>query len=631
MDVNFSGRLDVRCSLMLHNDFSRRQLRVQTSQDSDHSESRYQFSSPTNVESPYSAYFSSSNSPSSVDSDIDYYRSRVIEEDPLPMDFFSGMNSPTCSSNNDGATDSRKGSKDSGAPDSELDKLFELFSNTSEESNQAASSQQGTSSMDPAVVSSVQVKTEPQFNPSMTLGSQQEPIFFNPSAMSSNYLINTPLDVPSFMQTPFNPFYQQPFSLDTRRGSQGTTSSSSTNTGTPSPHGSQFATSPTFHAANLLRQFPFAAFQQATSSDQAEDDADKRCAVCNDRAVCLHYGARTCEGCKGFFKRTVQKNSRYTCAGNRNCPIDKRYRSRCQYCRFQKCLEVGMVREIVRAGSLSGRRGRLSSKTKTHRGDEQPSPPLPLLALILKANEMAKGMGVVGQQRRFTQLTVHQILELIEKEYKSVVAFVQNLPHIGEVYPQDVSLLLNRSFFPILAIRTCYRMVPGDNLIVFEGGETAPLEAIPEPFRQVYAAILEKAATFHSYVEWEPQSYSALLAIQYFSTNTEQNPLGLTQKGSVDKVQSTIINALKDHCSSGSPTTVNKLSKVIRLADEFDKFHALFASCLDFLNSMHTPLSEGLEQTRRAIRQSLKSEQNLMPAIPQASSQPQPSIGFPSF
>lgn len=65
-------------------------------------------------------------------------------------------------------------------------------------------------------------------------------------------------------------------------------------------------------------------------------------------------------------------------------------------------------------------------------------------------------------------------------------------------------------------------MVPGDNLIVFEGGETAPLEAIPEPFRQVYAAILEKAAAFHNCVEWEPQSYSALLAIQYFSTNIGQ-------------------------------------------------------------------------------------------------------------
>ncbi|KHJ79559.1 zinc finger, C4 type [Oesophagostomum dentatum] len=128
----------------------------------------------------------------------------------------------------------------------------------------------------------------------------------------------------------------------------------------------------------------------STAAASVDEDAEKVCAVCGDRAVCFHYGARTCEGCKGFFKRTVQKASKYACAGNRNCPIEKRYRSRCQACRFQKCLSVGMVKEIVRHGSLSGRRGRLSSKTKCHRGDEQPSPPLPLLALIVRAHDAYK-------------------------------------------------------------------------------------------------------------------------------------------------------------------------------------------------------------------------------------------------
>ena len=88
------------------------------------------------------------------------------------------------------------------------------------------------------------------------------------------------------------------------------------------------------------------------------------CGVCGDNAACQHYGVRTCEGCKGFFKRTVQKNAKYVCLSDKNCPIDKRRRNRCQFCRFQKCLNVGMVKEVVRSDSLKGRRGRLPSKPK---------------------------------------------------------------------------------------------------------------------------------------------------------------------------------------------------------------------------------------------------------------------------
>lgn len=33
------------------------------------------------------------------------------------------------------------------------------------------------------------------------------------------------------------------------------------------------------------------------------------CAVCGDNAACQHYGVRTCEGCKGFFKVRIQHPS----------------------------------------------------------------------------------------------------------------------------------------------------------------------------------------------------------------------------------------------------------------------------------------------------------------------------------
>ncbi len=71
------------------------------------------------------------------------------------------------------------------------------------------------------------------------------------------------------------------------------------------------------------------------------------CSICGDRASGKHYGVYSCEGCKGFFKRTVRKELTYACRENRDCVIDKRQRNRCQYCRYMKCLSTGMRREAV--------------------------------------------------------------------------------------------------------------------------------------------------------------------------------------------------------------------------------------------------------------------------------------------
>ena len=97
------------------------------------------------------------------------------------------------------------------------------------------------------------------------------------------------------------------------------------------------------------------------------------------------FNSRTCEGCKGFFKRTVQKNAKYVCLADKNCPVDKRRRNRCQFCRFQKCLTVGMVKEVVRTDSLKGRRGRLPTKPR-NQIDVASSPPVALITALVRAH-----------------------------------------------------------------------------------------------------------------------------------------------------------------------------------------------------------------------------------------------------
>ena len=69
------------------------------------------------------------------------------------------------------------------------------------------------------------------------------------------------------------------------------------------------------------------------------------CPVCGDKVSGFHYGLLTCESCKGFFKRTVQNKKMYQCVDKQTCQIDKHQRKRCAYCRFHKCLQVGMKLE----------------------------------------------------------------------------------------------------------------------------------------------------------------------------------------------------------------------------------------------------------------------------------------------
>ncbi|KAG7471901.1 hypothetical protein MATL_G00102920 [Megalops atlanticus] len=80
------------------------------------------------------------------------------------------------------------------------------------------------------------------------------------------------------------------------------------------------------------------------------------CKVCGDIASGFHYGVHACEGCKGFFRRSIQQNINYKmCVKNESCMIMRMNRNRCQHCRFKKCLSVGMSRDAVRFGRIPKR------------------------------------------------------------------------------------------------------------------------------------------------------------------------------------------------------------------------------------------------------------------------------------
>ncbi|XP_066295258.1 nuclear hormone receptor FTZ-F1 beta-like [Branchiostoma lanceolatum] len=107
---------------------------------------------------------------------------------------------------------------------------------------------------------------------------------------------------------------------------------------------------------------------------------EKLCVVCRDQASGLHYGAMACEGCKGFFKRTVQNRRLYACVrGNYRCEVMMEKRNLCQGCRLRRCMRKGMMIAAVREDRVPGGRLKRKRRERLHKKQdvtkEQPVSP----------------------------------------------------------------------------------------------------------------------------------------------------------------------------------------------------------------------------------------------------------------
>ncbi|KPP78245.1 hypothetical protein Z043_102265, partial [Scleropages formosus] len=97
--------------------------------------------------------------------------------------------------------------------------------------------------------------------------------------------------------------------------------------------------------------------------------APKICLVCSDEASGCHYGVLTCGSCKVFFKRAMEGQHNYLCAGRNDCIIDRIRRKNCPACRFRKCLQAGM--------NLEARKTKKLIRLKCQQTTAETSPPLP--------------------------------------------------------------------------------------------------------------------------------------------------------------------------------------------------------------------------------------------------------------
>uniref|UniRef100_A0A8C2K7U4 Nuclear receptor subfamily 1, group H, member 3 n=1 Tax=Cyprinus carpio TaxID=7962 RepID=A0A8C2K7U4_CYPCA len=216
------------------------------------------------------------------------------------------------------------------------------------------------------------------------------------------------------------------------------------------------------------------------------------CSVCGDKASGFHYNVLSCEGCKGFFRRSVIKGARYTCKNSGRCEMDMYMRRKCQQCRLRKCREAGMLEQCV----LSEEQIRLKKMKKQEEETARtsavatpgPAPEMPSLApeqqeMIEKLVALQKQCNKrsfldrpkvtpwpqsqdplnreVRQQRfaHFTELAIMSVQEIVD--------FAKQLPGFLELTREDQIALLKTSTIEIMLLETSRRYNPAIDSITF--------------------------------------------------------------------------------------------------------------------------------------------------------------------
>ncbi|XP_008287683.1 estrogen receptor beta-like [Stegastes partitus] len=252
------------------------------------------------------------------------------------------------------------------------------------------------------------------------------------------------------------------------------------------------------------------------------------CAVCHDYASGYHYGVWSCEGCKAFFKRSIQGHNDYICPATNQCTIDKNRRKSCQACRLRKCYEVGMMKCGVRRERCSYRGARhrrgalqprdaagrglvrvgLGSRAQRHLHLGAPLYPLPrathqhhsamspeeFISRIMEA-EPPEIYLMEDMKKPFTEASMMMSLtSLADKELVLMISWAKKIPGFVELSLADQIHLLKCCWLEILMLGLMWRSVDHPGKLIFSPDfklnreEGQCVEGIMEIFDMLLAA-----------------------------------------------------------------------------------------------------------------------------------------------
>ncbi|CAJ0962779.1 unnamed protein product, partial [Mesorhabditis belari] len=299
---------------------------------------------------------------------------------------------------------------------------------------------------------------------------------------------------------------------------------------------------------------------------------DEICHICNDKATGKHYGAISCDGCKGFFRRSIRKKRSYVCRFDHNCPVDKNHRNSCRACRLRKCLIAGM-----KSNAIQNERDTIGKRKKPLESLDGGGPETSslrdlseemVIELLLQSERLCQQLrsSVIksteqvsydsGKTRsafaeRFRpeerRASIDDIGKSIRQQLLLLVEWAKSLPQFQSLTLMDQACLLKANATQIIVLGVAYRSVSMEDTICLANDALISREhaALVGDINCVVRRILDELVVPIRRLSIELPDYVALKAIVFF------NPVShdVTDYERVDGARLECLAALEKRCA----------------------------------------------------------------------------------
>ncbi|KAL2085375.1 hypothetical protein ACEWY4_018695 [Coilia grayii] len=240
------------------------------------------------------------------------------------------------------------------------------------------------------------------------------------------------------------------------------------------------------------------------------------CAICGDKATGKHYGASSCDGCKGFFRRSIRKSHVYSCRFNRQCVVDKDKRNQCRFCRLHKCFRAGMKKEAVQ-----NERDRISSRRSLPETSDLP--PITLLAQAESLSQQISGINPTAPPdvSEKKSATISDVCESMKQQLLVLVEWAKYIPAFSELPLDDQVSLLRAHAGEHLLLGVAKRSIPYKDILLLGNGCVIQRNC-PEPeINRVANRVLDELVLPFQDIQIDDNEYAALKAIVFFDPDAK--------------------------------------------------------------------------------------------------------------